>query len=133
MQKGSNIQGCRLFVRLPASPRQASQSRRQKNSSCRRIKTPKFYRSKRIREQYSKRKGFQKRRTSVRSWTFALEHPQTPHKPRKDEKCNSLHLCSKICSFKKNALKDKLKGILTGDNTYLESKTLKSTSAITKK
>lgn len=33
---------------------------------------------------------------------------------------------------KKNALKDKLKGILTGDNTYLESKTLKSTSAITK-
>ena len=30
VQKGSNIQGCRLFVRLPASPRQASQSRRQK-------------------------------------------------------------------------------------------------------
>ena len=27
---------------------------------------------------------------------------------------------------KKNALKDKLKGILTGDNTYLVSKTLKS-------
>ena len=26
----------------------------------------------------------------------------------------------------KNALKDKLKGILTGDNTYLVSKTLKS-------